>query len=336
MTRDRQIAGAAARAVVLVVLAAASRPGPVWARSFVYPAGDSLPASLKLGLAAGDTLLVSPGAYRATETLPPGLVLRGDGAADSIVISPFIPSAVVLAFGSGGPKTRIENITFDAHMHPEVTSLYFRGGEFEVRGCRFIAGVAIVADSARGVIADNSFRGVESALRCTMSEIWVDRNEIIAARNGAISMRGSPLRITRNKITQTVNTGIVITGKRFVPVIGGDRGMGNEIHGAFNCDVCNYSGQVVNAQFNYWGIRSTEEMGRFGYPANITGICDRWDQEKAAGMVDYRNWLDAPGGSPVKVRGSGTTRRSAVVAGGGGLVIILIVALARRRRARAV
>jgi hypothetical protein len=171
-----------------------------------------------------------------------------------------------------------------------------------------------------------------------MSEVWIDRNEIIAAQDGAIKARGSPLRITRNRIVQSINTGIVISGKRFAPVIGGEPGMGNEIYGAFNSDVYTAGGQDINAQYNYWGLSTTEEMNRLGYPANIAALVDGLDQGKDAGRVDYRNWLDRAGGEPVRPTGTVAIRAWGVRIAAGLVAVIVLVAVvvaAGRRRASA-
>jgi hypothetical protein len=315
-----------------------SGPNVGRAATHVYPVSGSLPASIRERLAPGDTLLVPPGSRHATETLIAGLTIRGDGPRDSIVFAPYIPSAPIFSIEAGSVKTRIENITFDMHMHQEAKALDFAPGEIDVRGNRFIGAHGVVADSCTGVIAENQFEEPMTALRCSRSELWVDRNEIVGAKNGAIAMRGSPLRITRNRIIRNVNTGLVITGKRFVPVIGGEPGMGNELYGGFNSDVYTTSGQPINAQYNYWGIKTTEEMNQIGYPGNVAAILDGWDQEKAAGKVDYQNWLDAPGGRPVRGTSAAAAPRALwPVAGGGGLAIavILLVRRMRRRAAKA-
>ncbi|MFN0150673.1 MAG: hypothetical protein ACKVU1_08180 [bacterium] len=308
-----------------------------------YALGDTLLTNIQSALSAGDTLLVPTGRYLLTETLPAGITVRGEGPRDSVLLVPYIPSSPIFYFPDAGDTTRVENITFDCEENQEASALYFKHGTIAVTGNRFFRGVAILADSCDGTISDNYFENVGSAIRCADSRLWIDRNEIVGAKNGSISMRGSPLRITRNRIVKTVNTGIVIVGKRYVPVIGGEPGMGNEIYGAFNSDVINNSGKDVNAQYNYWGIKSTEEMTRFGFPSNIDAITDRWDLAKDAGEVDFRNFLDAPPpeGKPVKVgpkgevgaEGAGGADRRLLAIGGGVIVIALLVAT-RARRAR--
>lgn len=314
---------------VLAVFAPGLGPRAADARTIQFVEGDSIVAEVTRALSEGDTLLVPPGRYRLTETLAGGVTVRGVGPVDSVVMLPYIPSIPILNFHGGSDTTRVENITFDCTGFEEGSGLHFRACRIGVRGNRFTQGVGVQADSCDGTISENHFEDVESALQCRDSRLWVDRNEIIGAKNGAISMRGSPLRITRNKIIRNVNTGLVIVGKRFVPVIGGESGMGNEIYGGFNSDVINNSGKDVNAQYNYWGIKSTEEMNRFGYPANIDAIIDNWDFEKEVGQVDYRNWLDAPppDGRPVRA-GSGATSqpsRRILLAVGGAIVLIVLV-----------
>ncbi len=309
---------------------------PAIAVTYSYPAGDTLSSEFKDRLAPGDTILVPPGTRYVTNSLISGLTIRGDGPADSIVFSPYIPSAAMFAFGPGASPTRIENLTFDAHLTPEATALYFAGCQIEVKGNRFYGGYGVKADSSKGVIADNRFDQVMSALRCSRSEIWVDRNVIDGARNGAISMRGSPLRITRNRIVRNENTGIVITGKRYVPVIGGEPGMGNEISGGFNSDLYTDSGKPINAQYNYWGIKTTEEMNRLGFPANISAFTDKWDLSKAAGEIDYRNWLDGADGNPAKPTGAAAVRGVAGKVAVGAALLLIMGFLATRifRRGR--
>lgn len=305
------------------VVQAALLPGFAVAATHVFPPGDSLPAEIKARLAPGDTLLVSPGARRVHEVLPSGITIRGQSTLDAVIFTPGRPGTPLFVILAGTDTTRVENVTFDCTGDQLATGLYFRSAVMSVRGNRFTGGYAIKADSSSGVIAENSFDGVKSAVRCEQSTIWVDRNDIVGATDGAISMRGSPLRITRNRIVQNVNTGIVVTGKRFAPVIGGEPGMGNEIHGGFNSDVFTTGGKDINAQHNYWGIKSTEEMNLLGYPANITAICDGWDQDKAAGKVDYRNWLDRPGGQPMKMK-----KRAAAGIGGGRTTMALVALVA--------
>jgi Periplasmic copper-binding protein (NosD) len=302
--------------------------------------GDSLAVGIAAQLAPGDTLLVPQGRHRLTEQLIAGITVRGDGPPGSVVILTFIPSMPMLNFPPGGGVTRVENITFDAEDNQEVQGVHFTRDTISVSGNVFVRGIAVLAEECDGVVSQNTFTDCESAVRTRDSRLWIDRNEIVGSKNGAISMRGSPLRITRNRIIQNVNTGIVIVGKRFVPVIGGEPGMGNEIYGGFNSDVTNNSGKDVNAQYNYWGIQSTEEMNRYGFPANIDAIMDKWDMPKDAGEVDYRNWLDAPPpeGKPVHHSGGGasaaTTPKTNMMAIGGGLVVILLVVAVRMRRSR--
>ncbi|MFH1679685.1 MAG: hypothetical protein ABIH26_03465, partial [Candidatus Eisenbacteria bacterium] len=95
--------------------------------------------------------------------------------------------------------------------------------------------------------------------------------------------------------------------------------------------VANQSRNEINARHNYWGPAITSTMDRLSYPAAIEEIFDYWDQEeRAAGMVDYRNWLrsaDEVGGSSL---GGWRTIGTAAV-----LLVILLVILRRRPRARA-
>lgn len=329
--------------LAVAISLSASAAAVAGAETVRYAEGDTLVTDIQSRLSPGDTLLVPTGRYMLTETLPPGITVRGDGPIDSVLLVPYIPSSPIFFFPIAGETARVENISFDCEENQEASALYFKHGTIAVTGNRFRRGLGVLADSCDGTISKNHFENVGSAVRCADSRLWIDQNEIVKAKNGAISMRGSPLRITRNRIVQTVNTGIVIVGKRFVPVIGGEPGMGNEIYGAFNADLINNSGKDVNAQYNYWGIKSTEEMTRFGYPANIDAITDKWDLPKDAGQVDYRNFLDGPppDGKPVKVSaralaapssGGGTDRRALAV--GGGVIVIVLVIATRLRRAR--
>jgi len=319
--------------------------GDATAATIHYARGDSLAADIKSQLSPGDTLLVPTGRYSLSETLVAGITVRGDGPIDSVLLVPYIPSSPIFFFPGGQDTTRVENITFDCEENQEAQALYFKNGRILVKENRFLRGVAILADSCDGTISNNKFENVGSAIRCADSRLWIDQNEIVGARSGAISMRGSPLRITRNRIVKTVNTGIVIVGKRFVPVVGGEPGMGNEIYGAFNADLINNSGKDVNAQYNYWGIKSTEEMTRFGFPSNIDAITDRWDLAKEAGEVDFRNFLDAPppNGKPVKVpprvadrerNGDSPDRRATAI--GAAVIILALLVAAQWRRSRGV
>jgi hypothetical protein len=321
---------AVASIAALATLAAA--PRAVDAATVRYVEGDTLIAHVQEHLVPGDTLLIGAGRWSLTEELISGITVRGDGPVDSVVLVPFVPSAPIFLFLPGPDTTRVENLTFDCAEWPEATGLYFKGATMAVRNCSFLRGYGIQASDAHGVIADCRFGETKTAIQCENSEFWVDRNEILASRNSAISMRGSPLRITRNRITQSVNLGIVVVGKRYVPVIGGEPGMGNEIHGGFNSDLFTSSGKEINAQYNYWGIKSTGEMNRLGYPADIDAIVDGWDQDKAAGRVDYRNWLTAPlGATAAPATRSG---RSILFLGGAGALVLIaaLVAVGRRRK----
>ena len=337
-TQNRGPGCAAARALLVAgILGAALMARPAGAATYLFPVADSLPSEIRHRLAPGDTLLVPSGARRVSVALVSGITVRGQGSMDAVIFTPERTESPIFFFLPGKDTTRVENITFDCSSDHDATALYFSNAVMSVRGNRFVGGYAIKADSSSGLIVENSFDAPKSAVRCTMSSIWIDRNDIIGATGGAISMRGSPLRITRNRIVQNVNTGIVISGKRFAPVIGGEPGMGNEIHGGFNSDVATTGGKTINAQYNYWGIRTTEEMNQLGYPANITAFTDGWDQGKAAGKVDYRNWLDRAGGQPVKMRKRAAGR---VAPGQAAVAAVVIGALAvaggvlraRRRR----
>jgi hypothetical protein len=326
------------RTALGALLSAAFLAPPAYARTHVFPPGDSLPTEIATRLVSGDTLLVSPGARRAGNVVVPcGITIRGQSTIDAVIFTPGKPQSPIFIVLAGTDTTRVENMTFDCKSDQLATALYFHSAVMSVRGNRFTGGFAIYADSSSGLVTENTFEGVNSALRCNQSSMWVDRNDIIGA-NSAISLRGSPLRITRNRIVQNINTGIVVSGKRFAPVIGGEPGMGNEIHGGYNSDVFTTGGKSINAQYNYWGIRATEEMNTHGYPANITSILDGWDQDKAAGKVDYRNWLDRPGGQPVKMKkraaaGVGAGRTTVALAALGALVALGVFLGARRRRA---
>ena len=326
--------------IVWLAAYSAMSGGVASAKTVSWMQGDTLAVAIASQLAPGDTLLVPQGSHRLTEQLIAGITVRGDGPPGSVVILAYVPSMPMLNFAKGGGVTRVENITFDAEDFQEVQAVHFTGDTIAVSGNAFIRGIAILAEECDGVVSNNTFKDCESAVRARESRLWIDQNEIVGSKNGAITMRGSPLRVTRNRIVQNVNTGIVIVGKRFVPVIGGEPGMGNEIYGGFNSDISNSSGKDVNAQYNYWGIQSTEEMNRYGYPANIDAIMDRWDMSKDAGEVDFRNWLDAPPpkGKPVKhVAGgasAGTKPKTNTVAISGGVVVILLIVAMRKRRAR--
>lgn len=316
-----------------LILAALAAPGEVRAATYTYPPGDSLPKDLISQFVPGDTLIVPPGSRKVSHVLPTGITVLGEGSRDSVIFHPDGPGATLLYF-SGEESTRVENITFDCGDDQLARGLYFHGGVIAVRGNRFVGGHAIEADSTRGLITENAFERPRSGIRCVSSEIWIDRNEIIGAADGAIGMRGSPLRITRNRIVQSVNTGIVISGKRFAPVIGGEPGMGNEIHGGFNSDIFTTGGKDINAQYNYWGLSTTEEMNRLGYPANIAAFVDGWDQGKPAGKVDYRNWLDRWEGVPVDSGAGGGPRRTTLLIAAAILALVGLVAISVRANRR--
>lgn len=336
-------AGAGRRGFALALLVAAvytlGAPRGAHAVTVHYVEGDSLLANLREHLVPGDTLLVGPGRWSLTEELISGITVIGEGLADSVVLVPFVPSAPIFLILPGPDTTRVENLTFDCAASPEASGLYFKGATMAVRNCSFLRGYGIQSSESRGVITQCRFGETKTAIQCEDSEIWVDQNEILGCRNSAISMRGSPLRITRNRITQSVNLGIVVVGKRFVPVIGGERGMGNEIHGGFNSDLFTSSGKEINAQYNFWGIKSTGEMNKLGYPADIDAIIDGWDQDKAAGKVDYRNWLTEPPGEATTTgaaaAGFGSRRSMLLIGSAGAIVVIAALAAASRRRKRA-
>lgn len=316
--------------ITLAALALGLSAATAAAATLRYSEGDGTLADLKDRLSPGDTLLVPPGRWKVTETLLGGVTLLGEGPADSCVFEPYIPSAPMFLFQGGGGVSRVRGLTFDCGDEQEATGLYFIGAELDVRDCTFLGGKGLQADSCGGAVVGCRFGKCKSGLSCKDSDFDIDQCELLGCR-GSISVRGSTNRITRNRII-SLNTGISIVGKRFAPVIGGKPGMGNVLHGGFNSDVFTAGGQDVNAQYNYWGIKSTSEMNSRGYPADIDAIFDGWNHEKKAGYVDYRNWLDAPNGKPVSPTDPLVRYRTQIIIGGAVLLALLLLVFGRRRK----
>ena len=63
-----------------------------------------------------------------------------------------------------------------------------------------------------------------------------------------------------------------------------------KVFGSANCDLFNYSESAVNAQYNYWGTATIEEIENGPNPKDITTIYDKWDNPDY-GMVNYADWL---------------------------------------------
>jgi len=59
-------------------------------------------------------------------------------------------------------------------------------------------------------------------------------------------------------------------------------------------------GPELNAQFNWWGTETTNEINLGGNPKNLTNIYDWNDYGDPVAIVNYSHWLDAPypGGQP--------------------------------------
>ena len=52
------------------------------------------------------------------------------------------------------------------------------------------------------------------------------------------------------------------------------------------------SADNINAKYNYWGSKTTEEMDSGGNPKNISSIWDYFDGGSNYGMVNYSSWLN--------------------------------------------
>jgi hypothetical protein len=242
----------------------------------------------------GGRIVLLPGEYTASVKPPPGIAfsLVGKGGRDSTIVRGLrIEDPVVYAEGEG-EKLLLRGITFDRTDAPNAFAVVVTGRKITIEDCRFVGGAGARIDSCRGAVQRNEFLDCFDALRLQGSPILVEDNLFARSAQYGILARGSAARIYRNEFRESGNVAILIVGKKRVPVIGGSRAHGNSFLKNTYLAVGNQSRNEINARYNYWGPAITSTMDRLGYPANLEEILDYWDQdERKAGMVDYRNWL---------------------------------------------
>ena len=106
----------------------------------------------------------------------------------------------------------------------------------------------------------------------------------------AVGCDSSEVNIFWNKITNNQNDGIKISGN-IGPVINNNDIYDNE---DYDLRIKLYNSEItIDAQYNYWGETTTEEMATLPFPSNITAIYDFLDDDELA-FVDYNNWLNSP------------------------------------------
>jgi hypothetical protein len=255
-----------------------------------FPTLDQAIASL----ADGDRIVLLPGTYAAVVAPPPGVgfSLFGRGGRDSTTMKGPGPEGPCVAARGGGKEVRISGITFDRTDAPRAYAVVASSCVLTIERCRFLGGAGALADSCEGVVSRNEFSDCFDALRVQGSPLRIEGNSFLRAEQYGIAIRGSEARIYGNLFRECANTCILITGKRRSPVIGGSREHANVfVQNPWHV-IANQSRNEINAQYNYWGPPLTATMEKLGYPASLDEIHDYWDQDdRAAGMVDYRNWL---------------------------------------------
>ncbi|MBM3320741.1 MAG: right-handed parallel beta-helix repeat-containing protein [Candidatus Eisenbacteria bacterium] len=247
-----------------------------------------------LRLEDGGRIVLLPGEYTASIKPPPGVAfsLVGKGGRDSTIVRGLrVEDPIVFAEGEG-EKLLLRGITFDRTDAPHVFSVIATKRRIAIEDCRFVGGAGARIDSSEGVLRRSEFVDCFDALRLQGSPILVEENLFLRSAQYGILARGSAAKIYRNEFRESGNAAILIVGKKRVPVIGGSRAHGNSFLKNTYLAVGNQSRNEINARYNYWGPAITSTMDRLGYPAALEEILDSWDQDdRKAGMVDYRNWL---------------------------------------------
>jgi hypothetical protein len=242
----------------------------------------------------GDRIILLPGDYVFAAQAPDsvGFSIIGRGGRDSTRVKGSAPLDAILSVEGGEKPFVVRGLTFDRTAETNTYSILAKQRAATVEECRFLGGAGAFLDSCKGVVRGNEFRGCFDGLRLQGSPVLVDRNEFTSTLQYPMVVRGSAARIERNVFKESGNACILIVGKHNVPVIGGSRPKANFFLQNKHLLVANQSRNGVDARFNYWGAAVTSSMDRLGYPAAVEEIHDKWDQDdRAAGMVDYRNWL---------------------------------------------
>lgn len=269
---------------------------PAMAADIVVP--DAVPTIGEAveGLKDGDRILLLPGEYELSAKAPEGIgfsIIGRDGAA-ATTMRGSVELGTILECRAGHKPVRIEGITFDRTDVTNTYALRIEKAKLTIAECVFLGGAGVLVDSCEGEVRGNRFEGNFDALRLQASPMKVWKNDFIKASQYAITCRGSRAEIVNNQFREIGSGCVVVVGKLEFPVIGGSRGKGNVfIHNLFLL-VANESRNEINARYNYWGPVVTSTMDRLGYPADLPEFQDYWDsEERAAGKVDYRNWLDS-------------------------------------------
>jgi hypothetical protein len=276
----------------LLVFGAAAISGE--AKDLVVPSDVPTLDQAVASLADGDRIVLLPGTYTAVVAPPPGVgfSLIGRGGRDSTTMKGPSPEGSCVVARGGGKEVRLSGITFDRTDAPMAYAVVAASCRLSIERCRFVGGAGALVDSCEGTVSRSEFDGCFDALRVQGSPLRIEGNSFLRAEQYAIVTRGSEAKIYGNLFRECASTCILITGKRRAPVIGGSREHANVFLLNPWHVIANQSRNEINAQYNYWGPALTASMEKLGYPASLDEIHDYWDQDdRAAGMVDYRNWL---------------------------------------------
>ncbi|MEW5925420.1 MAG: CARDB domain-containing protein, partial [Candidatus Zixiibacteriota bacterium] len=117
---------------------------------------------------------------------------------------------------------------------------------------------------------------------------------IVVSKNSGygIYSYSSQVRIDSVQITNNLNFGLRISAYSSsdtrVPIINYSQLYGNATY-----DICNYTGQQIDARYNWWGHATAEEIDAGGNPKNLSRIYDYFDYN-SYGMVNYSSWAGPP------------------------------------------
>ncbi len=304
------------------------------ARTWSVPEAGTLGEAIA-AYANGDTIRLSAGRHAAQLDVQDGrgLILIGEDRETTFLIG-MNEIEPVLRIDARRQPVILKNLTFDRKDEGSVYTTILTRAQLTVDNCSFWGGAASLVDSCEGTWTNCDFQGCFDGVNLRNSPMTVQNNIFESTQQYAIITRGSEAKIYNNQFNKTTQASIIVTGKRRYPVIGGSPGKGNIFLQHTMYTVANQSRNELNAQYNYWGATVTSTMNELGYPADISSLFDYWDgEDRANGMVDFRNWTASPEeaikASAASIPGSRIPLIPAMV--GVALAIIVIAAMRRKR-----
>jgi len=215
--------------------------------------------------------------------------------------------AVLTANGSSGDPViagELRNNVVSANVNKGIFASTTSGA---ISNLRLLNNTVFNNGNADGISIDNSSAGAASTFFLSGNSITGNRFAGIRYYNQSTAV--SPT-IQGNVIQGNLSAGLHLSvggSSTLVPVVQGNtvtgNGIGlflgataaatvsnNEFSGSTTYDVQNDSSFPINAQQNWWGVTTTNDLNTGSHPRNLAVIYDSYDAA-GKGTVDYSSWL---------------------------------------------